>query len=48
MNILLVKQNAKLTFEATTHCFVMENGEIVMDGPANEASNLSGQVGWRC
>lgn len=35
MSILLVEQNAKLTFEATTHCFVMENGEIVMDGPAD-------------
>ena len=36
MSILLVEQNAKLTFEATTQCFVMENGEIVMDGPADE------------
>jgi len=36
MSILLVEQNAKLTFEATTHCFVMENGEIVMDGPADD------------
>ena len=32
MSILLVEQNAKLTFEATTRCYVMENGEIVMDG----------------
>lgn len=36
MSILLVEQNAKLTFEATTRCYVMENGEIVMDGPAAE------------
>lgn len=36
MSILLVEQNAKLTFEATNHCFVMENGNIVMDGPAEE------------
>ncbi len=36
MSILLVEQNAKLTFEATTHCFVMENGEFVMDGPADD------------
>jgi branched-chain amino acid transport system ATP-binding protein len=36
MGILLVEQNAKLTFEATTHCFVMENGEFVMDGPADD------------
>jgi branched-chain amino acid transport system ATP-binding protein len=34
MSILLVEQNAKLTFEATTRCYVMENGEIVMDGAA--------------
>lgn len=34
MSILLVEQNAKLTFEATTQCYVMENGEIVMDGAA--------------
>lgn len=36
MGILLVEQNAKLTFEATTQCFVMENGEMVMDGPADQ------------
>jgi branched-chain amino acid transport system ATP-binding protein len=36
MSILLVEQNAKLTFEATTQCFVMENGEIVMAGAADE------------
>jgi branched-chain amino acid transport system ATP-binding protein len=36
MSILLVEQNAKLTFEATTQCFVMENGGIVMDGPASQ------------
>lgn len=35
-SILLVEQNAKLTFEATEHCFVMENGEVVMDGPSSE------------
>lgn len=35
MSILLVEQNAKLTFEATTQCYVMENGEVVMDGPAD-------------
>jgi branched-chain amino acid transport system ATP-binding protein len=36
MSILLVEQNAKMTFGATNHCFVMENGEIVMDGPAED------------
>jgi len=36
LSILLVEQNAKLTFEATEHCFVMENGEIVMSGAADD------------
>lgn len=36
MSILLVEQNAKLTFEATTHCYVMENGAIVMEGAASD------------
>jgi len=36
MSILLVEQNAKLTFEATEHCYVMENGEIVMEGRADD------------
>jgi branched-chain amino acid transport system ATP-binding protein len=30
--LLLVEQNAKLTFEATETCVVMENGEIAMTG----------------
>jgi branched-chain amino acid transport system ATP-binding protein len=30
--LLLVEQNAKLTFEATTTCLVMENGEVAMTG----------------
>jgi branched-chain amino acid transport system ATP-binding protein len=32
--LLLVEQNAKLTFEATQNCLVMENGQIAMTGPA--------------
>ena len=36
LSILLVEQNAKLTFEATGHCFVMENGRIVKDGAADD------------
>jgi branched-chain amino acid transport system ATP-binding protein len=36
LSILLVEQNAKLTFEATERCFVMENGEIVMSGNADD------------
>lgn len=36
MGILLVEQNAKLTFEATKYCYVMENGKIEIQGPAEE------------
>ncbi len=32
LSLLLVEQNAKLTFEATSHCVVMENGEVAMTG----------------
>ncbi|MCQ4213309.1 ABC transporter ATP-binding protein [Streptomyces longispororuber] len=32
LSLLLVEQNAKLTFGVTSHCIVMENGEAVMDG----------------
>jgi branched-chain amino acid transport system ATP-binding protein len=34
MSLLLVEQNAKLTFEATTDCLVMENGQVAMTGTA--------------
>jgi branched-chain amino acid transport system ATP-binding protein len=34
MSLLLVEQNAKLTFEATTDCLVMENGQVAMTGSA--------------
>ncbi len=34
LSLLLVEQNAKLTFEATSHCLVMENGEVAMTGSA--------------
>jgi branched-chain amino acid transport system ATP-binding protein len=36
--LLLVEQNAKLTFEATKTCVVMENGEVAMTGTS---ANLS-------
>ncbi|GAA3756555.1 ABC transporter ATP-binding protein [Microbacterium kribbense] len=36
MAILLVEQNAKLTFEATTYCYVMENGKIEIEGTADD------------
>jgi branched-chain amino acid transport system ATP-binding protein len=32
LSLLLVEQNAKLTFEATSDCLVMENGEVAMTG----------------
>jgi branched-chain amino acid transport system ATP-binding protein len=32
LGILLVEQNAKLTFEVTTECLVMENGVVAMNG----------------
>lgn len=32
LGIVLVEQNAKLTFEVTTTCLVMENGEIAATG----------------
>jgi branched-chain amino acid transport system ATP-binding protein len=33
-----VEQNAMLTFETTTDCLVLENGEIALSGPAAELS----------
>ncbi|HEV7711159.1 MAG TPA: ABC transporter ATP-binding protein [Asanoa sp.] len=32
LSILLVEQNAQLTFEVTTECLVMENGVVAMTG----------------
>ena len=34
--LLLVEQNAKLTFEATKTCLVMENGEVAMTGTSTD------------
>jgi branched-chain amino acid transport system ATP-binding protein len=36
LSILLVEQNATLTFEATQRCLVMENGRAVLTGTAAE------------
>ena len=36
MSLLLVEQNAKLTFEATSSCLVVENGEVAMTGTARQ------------
>ncbi|KUL25224.1 hypothetical protein ADL15_41255 [Actinoplanes awajinensis subsp. mycoplanecinus] len=35
MSLLLVEQNAKLTFEATSSCLVVENGEVAMTGTSD-------------
>jgi branched-chain amino acid transport system ATP-binding protein len=32
--MLLVEQNAMLAFAATSHCLVLENGEIALSGPS--------------
>jgi branched-chain amino acid transport system ATP-binding protein len=34
LSLLLVEQNAKLTFEATSDCLVMETGKVAMTGTA--------------
>jgi len=36
LSLLLVEQNAMLTFEATTDCLVLENGEVALSGPSAE------------
>jgi len=36
LSLLLVEQNAKLTFEATSRCLVVENGEVAMTGTAEQ------------
>ncbi|MFF3373799.1 ABC transporter ATP-binding protein [Streptomyces sp. NPDC002680] len=38
LSLLLVEQNAKLTFGATSHCLVMENGAVAMTGTSEELS----------
>ncbi|WP_327654273.1 ABC transporter ATP-binding protein [Streptomyces sp. NBC_00483] len=38
LSMLLVEQNAKLTFGATSHCLVMENGAVAMTGTSEELS----------
>jgi len=41
LTILLVEQNAKLTFEVTSSCLVMENGVVAMTGTSQELSHDS-------
>ena len=39
LSLLLVEQNAKLTFEATSDCVVMENGQVAMTGTSRDLRN---------
>ena len=39
VTIFLVEQNAKLALDIADHCYVMENGPIVLDGSAKEIAN---------
>ncbi|SNY68626.1 ABC transporter ATP-binding protein [Paractinoplanes atraurantiacus] len=39
LTLLLVEQNAKLTFEATSSCLVVENGAVAMTGTSAELRN---------
>jgi branched-chain amino acid transport system ATP-binding protein len=39
LSLLLVEQNAKLTFGVTSHCLVMENGHVAMSGTSRELSH---------
>jgi branched-chain amino acid transport system ATP-binding protein len=41
LSILLVEQNATLTFEATQRCLVMENGRAVLTAAAAELRHNS-------
>jgi branched-chain amino acid transport system ATP-binding protein len=36
LSLLLVEQNAKLTFGVTSTCFVMENGQVALTGTSDE------------
>jgi branched-chain amino acid transport system ATP-binding protein len=42
LSILLVEQNAWLTFEATERCLVMENGTVALSGPSAELRHDAG------
>lgn len=39
MGLLLVEQNARLTFGVTSHCLVMENGSVAMSGTSEELAH---------
>ncbi|MCI4664743.1 MAG: ABC transporter ATP-binding protein [Neomegalonema sp.] len=39
ISILLVEQNANMALQAADYGYIMENGKIVLDGPAEELAN---------
>ncbi|MEL6752064.1 MAG: ABC transporter ATP-binding protein [Pseudomonadota bacterium] len=39
ISILLVEQNANMALKAADYGYIMENGKIVLDGPADELAN---------
>ncbi len=39
LGLLLVEQNAKLTFGVTSHCLVMENGSVAMSGTSEKSAH---------
>ena len=41
LSLLLVEQNAMLTFETTTYCLVLENGEVALSDSVAELSRNS-------
>ena len=38
LSLLLVEQNAMLTFETTTYCLVLENGEVALSDSVADLS----------
>lgn len=36
VTVLLVEQNAQIALDLSDHCYVLENGRIVLDGPSSE------------
>jgi len=39
VTVLLIEQNARLALELSDHCYVLENGRIVLDGASEEISD---------
>ena len=39
MTILLVEQNVKLALSVSSYAYILENGEIVLEGKSDELKN---------